>query len=98
MGGEEVVKIYSREIEEVVYSFPELRFMPYQIVRKKPFPQDKIILRFSYNPKLTKDPEELKKRLEAVLKEKFDVDVEAKIIKPEEVAAMPHKLVKVVDE
>ncbi len=42
MGGEEVVKIYSREIEEVVYSFPELRFIPYQIVRKNLFRRTKL--------------------------------------------------------
>ncbi len=89
--------ITQRDAEEILYAFPEITLKPYQFIRgsKDIFvEEDTLRIRSAYDEKLTKDPEELKKKVEAELSKKLGVPAEIEWIKPEEARALPHKVYK----
>jgi len=89
--------ITQRDVEEVLYSFPETILKPWQFIRssKDLFKEeDKLRIRAVYDPNLTKDPEELRQRIAKALEEKLSVPTEVEWIPEEEVRTLPHKVYK----
>jgi phenylacetate-coenzyme A ligase PaaK-like adenylate-forming protein len=86
------------EIEDVLYSFPECRVYPTQLIRESLQPQARLRLRVSYNTELVKDPDAFKQGLVAAFKEGLGVGTEIELISPDEVKAFFHKYQRVIHE
>lgn len=89
--------ITQRDVEEILYSFPEVMLKPWQFIKssKDLFKEeDKLRIRAVYDPNLTKDPEELRNRIAKALEEKLGVPAEVEWIPEEEVRTLPHKVYK----
>jgi phenylacetate-CoA ligase len=86
------------DIEDILYTHPELRPLPAQLVREEPQPQDKLRLRVSYKTEMVKEPEQFRLKLVDEFKKKLGVDTEIALISPEEVRAIAHKFERVIKE
>jgi len=82
-------RIAMRDVEDIVYSFPEVLGKPYQLVGLKQQPQENLIVRVAATQQTLTN---IKKKLEEELK----VPTNMEQISAEEVKVMPHKLVKFV--
>jgi phenylacetate-CoA ligase len=86
------------DIEDVLYTHPETRPMPAQLIREEPQPQDKLRLRVSYKTDSVKEPEQFRLKLADDFSKKLGVDTEITLITPEEVRAIAHKYERVIKE
>jgi phenylacetate-coenzyme A ligase PaaK-like adenylate-forming protein len=86
------------DVEDILYTHPELRPLPSQLIREEPQPQDKLRLRVCYKTELAKEPEQFRLKLEDAFKKGLGVDTEIALITPEEVRAIAHKYERVVRE
>jgi phenylacetate-coenzyme A ligase PaaK-like adenylate-forming protein len=86
------------EIEDILLSYPEVRFLPEQIIREEPQPQDRLRLRLCCNAELVKEPKQFKLRMEDEFNKRLGVDAVVDLITPEEVRALVHKWERVVKE
>jgi phenylacetate-coenzyme A ligase PaaK-like adenylate-forming protein len=86
------------DIEDILYTYPELRPLPSQLVREEPQPQDKLRLRVSYKTDLVKEPEQFRLKLEDEFKKGLGIDTSVVLISPEEVRAIAHKFERVIKE
>jgi phenylacetate-CoA ligase len=86
------------EIEDITQAYPETRFLPTQLVREEPQPQDKLRIRTCYNAEMVKEPEQFRLKLEEELKKQFGVDTAIDLISPEDVKALYHKFERVIKE
>jgi phenylacetate-CoA ligase len=86
------------QVDEIIHAHPETRFLPAQLIREEPQPQDKLRLRVCYNAELVKEPEQYRLRLADEYKNKLGVDTSVDLITMAEIAALPHKFVRVVKE
>jgi phenylacetate-CoA ligase len=86
------------DVEDILYTHPESRPLPAQLIREEPQPQDKLRLRVSYNAELVKEPEQFRLKLADDFKKGLSVDTEITLITPEEVRAVAHKFERVIKE
>lgn len=90
--------IFTNDVEEVLYGFHEFLFLPYQLVRRREQPQDKLILRVQH-PSTAASESQLKEKLIIRLQETFGIESEVEFMsKEEEKSAIGYKLLKVVIE
>ena len=90
--------IFTYDVEEVLYGFREFLFLPYQLIRKRGQPQEKLILRVQ-RPSTAASESQLKERLITRLREAIGVAAEVEFMsKEEEKSAIGYKLLKVVIE
>jgi phenylacetate-coenzyme A ligase PaaK-like adenylate-forming protein len=87
--------VFPPDIEAVIYRHREVFGQPWQIVKFKEQPQDKLVVRVSCDPKITRDEKGLARRLGEDLGKEFKVDTEIEMVKAEEIAASAYKYVKV---
>jgi phenylacetate-CoA ligase len=86
------------EVEDVTQAHPETRFLPTQLVREEPQPQDKLRIKTCYNAELVKEPEQFKLQIEEECKKQFAVEALVDLITPEEVKGLFHKFERVIKE
>jgi phenylacetate-coenzyme A ligase PaaK-like adenylate-forming protein len=87
------------DVEDFVYSRPESRPLPIQIIREEPQPQDKLRVRLCYHENLVKEPEQYARMIEDGLKKRLGVETSVELISPQEVRlAAGWKFVRVVTE
>lgn len=87
------------DVEDFVYSRPESRPLPVQVVREEPQPQDKLRVRLCYHENLVKNTEQYRQEIEEGLKNRLGVETSVELISPEEVRlAGGWKFVRVVKE
>jgi len=90
--------IFTNDVEEVLYGFHEFLFLPYQLVKRKEQPQEKLILRVQ-RPSTAASESQLKERLITRIREAINVETEVQFMsKEEEKSAIGYKLLKVVTE
>lgn len=90
--------VFSTEVEEVLYGFPEFLLRPYHLVRKKEQPQEKLSLRVE-QPQDPAVAGRLKKALITRLREAIGVDSEVEFIsKEDERFVASYKFLRVVTE
>lgn len=85
-------------IEDLIYRHSESLFLPVQIIREEPQPQDKLRVRVPYHEDLVKEPERYRIEIEEELKRELKVDTSVQLISATEVTALAHKFVRVVKE
>jgi phenylacetate-CoA ligase len=73
------------ELEDIIYSYAGSRFLPIQLIREEPQPQDKLRMRICYNAEMVKEPEKYRVEVEDALKKALRVDASVDLIAPEEV-------------
>jgi phenylacetate-CoA ligase len=86
------------DIEDVLYTHPECRPLPAQLIREEPQPQAKLRLKVCYKTELVKEPEQYRLKLEDEFKKGLGVDTEITLITPQEVRAIAHKYERVLKE
>jgi phenylacetate-CoA ligase len=90
-------QVFSDEVEEVLYSFPEFIFQPYHLVKKKTQPQERLILRVERPEGCSEDS--LKKELKTRLQKVFGMGADVHLIpKDDERFIVGYKQLKVVTE
>jgi phenylacetate-CoA ligase len=90
--------IFTYDVEEVLYGFREFLFLPYQLIRRREQPQEKLFLRVQ-RPSTPASESQLKERLTTRLREAIGVEAEVEFMsKEEEKSAIGYKLLKVVTE
>lgn len=89
--------IYARHVAEALRSNPETDVDDYHIVIYKKPVQETLRIKSTFNEALTKDKEELKRRVEKQLQEKLGVPTEIEWIKKEEVIMSMHKVLRMID-
>ncbi len=88
------VQIFSDEVENVLWRFPETTFQRLQLVRFRSQPQEKLIVRTSHLP--VQDEPELTQKLADALRDEFKVPVELELVSEEEIATKGIKFEKCV--
>jgi phenylacetate-CoA ligase len=90
--------IYSKDVEEVLYSFPEFLLKPYHLVKKKEEPQEKLILRVE-RPDRPEMESRLKDALILKIKETLGVESQVEFISKEDQKFVAgYKFLRVVTE
>ncbi len=87
-------QIFSDEVENVLWHFPETTFQRLQLVRYKRQPQDKLLVCTSHAP--VDDMTRLKRKLSSALKGEFGVPVEVELVTEHEIATKGIKFEKCV--
>jgi phenylacetate-coenzyme A ligase PaaK-like adenylate-forming protein len=80
--------VTAAEIEDIVYTRPESLFLPIQIIREEPQPQDKLRLRICYHEDRVKEPERYRLEVEELAKRELKVDTSVELITPGEVKSV----------
>jgi phenylacetate-CoA ligase len=92
-------KISPPDVQITFETFPETRDAILTLVKEKEREQmDKLRIKAVYDEKVTKDPADLKLRIERALEEKFKVPAEIEWIPYSEVPMMYHKIRRVIEE
>ena len=86
------------ELEDVIYTFPESRPLPIQIIREEPQPQDKLKVRVCYHPELVTELGQYQLNIEWKLSENIGVDCTVELITSDEVKSLGHKYQRVIKE
>ena len=89
-------RIFSDDVENILWKYPETEFAAYQLVRKAQQPQDKLVVRSTTTG--DKPSENLRKKLITAMQDELHVPVELFFIDAEEIAVGAVKFVRVVDE
>lgn len=87
-------QIFSDEVENVLWRFPETTFQRLQLVRFKRQPQEKLMVRTSHVA--AKDKAPLAQKLASALENEFRVPVEVELVSEEEIATKGIKFEKCV--
>jgi phenylacetate-CoA ligase len=92
-------KINPPEVQTMFETFPETSEALLTLVKEKEREQmDKLRIKAVYDEKITKDPAELKVRIERELEEKLKVPAEIKWIPYAELPMRVHKIVRIMEE
>jgi len=90
--------IFTNEVEEVLYGFRELLFLPYQLVKTKQQPQEKLLVRVQ-RPSGVGSESQLKEKLIIRLQETFGIKAGVEFMsKEDEKFVTMYKFLKVVTE
>jgi phenylacetate-CoA ligase len=89
-------RIFSDDVENVLWRHPETEFAAYQLVKKPVQPQDRLVVRCTVTDGPASD--ELRDRLTAALRDELSVPVDLVFVQPEEIAVGTVKFVRVVEE
>jgi len=90
--------IFSSDVEEVLYGFPEFFLKQYHLVKKKAQPQDRLVLRVEH-PSEAVSEDTLRKALTGRLKETLGVEAEVEFLsRGDEKFVVLYKFLKVVEE
>jgi len=89
-------RVFSDDVENVLWKHPETEFAAYQLLRKAEQPQDTLIVRSTVTE--GDGTEDLRRRLVDALREELDVPVELIFVEPEDIAVGTVKFVRVIDE
>ena len=95
-------RIFSSDVEEAVWSEPGLAGAPYQLVRSRPQPQERLLVRLAEPPEGFGEvgplSDERLATAEQALRSRLDVDVEVTLVDPEEIGLQgPIKLQRIID-
>ena len=90
--------IFAYDVEEVLYGFREFLFLPYQLIKRKEQPQEKLLVRVQ-RPSTAAPESQLKEKVAIRLQETFGVKAEVEYMpKEDEKHATMYKFLKVVTE
>ncbi|MEM2985182.1 MAG: hypothetical protein QXL24_08165, partial [Candidatus Jordarchaeaceae archaeon] len=94
-------KVFPSEVETELFEYPEIgvNAIASQFVKTAEGSQDKLIIRVTYFPDKTKDPQKLKESAEKKIKQKLGLDVEIEFMSQDEMKAAltaPHKTSRLV--
>ncbi len=89
-------RIFSDDVENVLWKHPQTEFAAYQLARKAKQPQDALIVRSTVTSGTR--GESLRRQLTAALHEELQVPVELAFVEPEDIAVGTVKFVRIVDE
>ena len=90
--------IFTNDVEEVLYGFPEFLFLPYQLIRKKNQPQEKLVLKVQ-RPDVAVPESQLKEKLMTRLRDALDVEADIEfMLKEDKAFVIGYKWLKVITE
>jgi phenylacetate-CoA ligase len=89
-------RVFSDDVENVLWRSPETEFAAYQLVKRSSQPQDTLIVRCTVTQGEPTD--ELRDRLVGALRDELSVPVQLVFVQPEDIAVGTVKFVRVVDE
>ncbi|MGQ9722406.1 MAG: phenylacetate--CoA ligase family protein [Candidatus Jordarchaeum sp.] len=87
--------VHLRDVEDLLWSYPETSFQPYQLVRYKTQPQSKLIIRTALTPTV-EDKQAAKNKIEEDMGKKLGLPTIINLIDESEVRVMGHKMQKVL--
>ena len=89
-------QIFSDDVENILWQFPETEFAQYQLVNFENQPQSKLVVRTTRNQDRVEDEAELKERLTTALRDQLDVPTELRFVEPGEIGVGTVKFERVV--
>jgi phenylacetate-CoA ligase len=89
-------RVFSDDVENVLWRHPETEFAAYQLVKRSTQPQDRVIVRSTITA--GEPSSELRRRLVDALEAEIGVPVELVFVEPDDIAVGTVKFVRVVEE
>lgn len=78
-------RVFSDDVENVLWQFPETEFAQYQLVNFETQPQSKLMVRTTTNQEQISDEGESKERITAAVKDQLGVPTEVEFVEPGEI-------------
>jgi phenylacetate-CoA ligase len=90
-------RIFSDDVENILWQFPETQFAQYQLVRFAQQPQPRLIVRTTFHRELASNEHELRAQLTAALQDQLGVPCEVRFVEPGDIGIGTVKFQRVLE-